>query len=207
MPRERRRLLGGYCYHILNRGNRRQTVFHKDGDYAAFLALMAEASIRRAIRILAYCLMPNHFHFVLWPYEDADISRWMHWLMTTHVRRYHAHYHTNGHLWQGPFKDFPIQDDEHLLTVIRYVERNPVRANLVTSAVEWPWSSIGVPPSDARTPQLSLGPMRRGADWLQHVDQPLTEAELKSLRRSLAQGAPFGDERFRQSQGGNRQDV
>ena len=69
--------------------------------------------------------MPNHFHLVLWPRGDGDLSRWMQWLLTSHVRRYHRHYHGSGHVWQGRFKAFPIEQDEHLLTVLRYVERNP----------------------------------------------------------------------------------
>lgn len=127
MPRTARASLGGYCYHVINRGNARAQVFHKEGDYYAFLDMMAEAKVRLPIRLLSYCLMPNHFHFVLWPYADGDLGRWMHWLLTTHVRRYLRHYQHSGHVWQGRFRAFPIQDDDHLLTVMRYVERNPLR--------------------------------------------------------------------------------
>src|SRR5438132_4001899 len=118
MPRPRRTTPAGYCYHVLSRGNGRQAVFHKEADYAAFVRLFDEAQKRCAMRVLAYCLMPNHFHLVLWPQRDNDLSRWMQWLLTTHVRRYHEHYHTSGHIWQGRFKAFPIQEDEHLLTVL-----------------------------------------------------------------------------------------
>jgi len=82
------------------------------------------------MRVLAYCLMPNHFHLALWPQADGDLSRWMQWVLTAHVRRYHRHYGSSGHVWQGRFKAFPIQADGHLLTVLRYIERNPVRAGL-----------------------------------------------------------------------------
>jgi putative transposase len=78
--------------------------------------------------------MPNHFHLVLRPYADGDLSHWMRWLMTTHVRRYLRHYQHSGHIWQGRFKAFPIQEDEHLATVVRYVERNALRANMVARA-------------------------------------------------------------------------
>jgi putative transposase len=87
MPRTARGSVGGYTYHVLNRGNSRSEVFHKPDDYQAFLQIMAEGSLRIAMRILAYCLMPNHFHFALWPRDDGDLSRWMRWLMTTQVRR------------------------------------------------------------------------------------------------------------------------
>ena len=119
MPRTARGSVGGYTYHVLNRGNARSAVFHKLDDYRAFVEIMAEASVRIPMRILAYCLMPNHFHFALWPRDDGDLSRWMHWLLTTHVRRYLRHYHSSGHIWQGRFKAFPIEGEEHLLTVLR----------------------------------------------------------------------------------------
>ena len=142
MPRTARSCSGGYTYHVLNRGNARATVFHKPDDYDAFLDLMAESSVRTPMRILAYCLMPNHFHLALWPRGDGDVSRWMHWLMTTHVRRHLGRYRSSGHVWQGRFKAFPIQEDEHLLAVLRYIERNPLRAGLVGRAEEWRWSSL-----------------------------------------------------------------
>ena len=98
MPRTARACTAGYTYHVLNRGNARAEVFHQADDYDAFVEMMAEASLRTPMRILAYCLMPNHFHLALWPREDGDLSRWMHWLMTTHVRRYLRHYHSSGHV-------------------------------------------------------------------------------------------------------------
>src|SRR6266511_1948634 len=142
MPRTARASAGGYCYHILNRGNGRAAVFHKDEDYRAFVRLIAEAFRRRPMRVLAYCLMPNHFHLALWPFGDGDLSTWMQWLLTAHVRRYHRHYHSSGLVWQGRFKAFPIQEDAHLLSVLRYIERNPLRAGLVARAEDWGWSSL-----------------------------------------------------------------
>ena len=109
MPRASRAPVGGYCYHVLNRGNARSVVFHKEDDFRAFLETIAEASLRHPMRILAYCLMSNHFHLALWPKGDGDLSRWMHWLLSTHVRRYQKHYHTSGHIWQGRFKVPPLE--------------------------------------------------------------------------------------------------
>ena len=158
-------------------------VFHKDEDYGAFLKLINEASERISMRLLAFCLMPNHFHLVLWPRKEGDLSKWMQWLSTSHVRRYHRHYQTSGHVWQGRFKSFPIQSDEHLHTVLRYVERNPVRAKSipVRKAQKWPWSSVGTPPKDYVKPTLHPGPLARPADWLDWVNEPLTEQEYLSL--------------------------
>ncbi|MEQ1792788.1 MAG: transposase [Nitrospira sp.] len=111
MPRTARASAGDYCYHAINRGNARAEVFHADGDYQAFLNLLGQASQRLPMRILAYCLMPNHFHLALWPSHDGDLSRWMQWLLTAQVRRYHTYHDSSGHIWQGRFKVFPIEQD------------------------------------------------------------------------------------------------
>jgi putative transposase len=142
--------------------------------------------------------MPNHFHLVLWPREDGDLSRWMQWLLTTHVRSYHEHHQTTGHVWQGRFKSFPIQEDEHLLAVLRYVERNPLRAELVKAAALWPHSSLCARSSPARPKWHSEGPVKRGQDWVRHVDQPQSAGELQALRRSVERDIPYGGERWQQ---------
>ena len=87
MPRTVRASQAGYCYHVLNRGNARREVFLKGGDYRAFLKAMADASKAVPMRVVGYCLMPNHFHLALWPLCDGDLRRWMHWMLTAHVRR------------------------------------------------------------------------------------------------------------------------
>lgn len=192
--------MGGYCYHVLNRGNAQAEVFRKPGDYMAFLRLLAEAGERVPIRLLAYCLMPNHFHLVLWPREDEELSRYMQWLMTSHVRRHHRHYGTNGHIWQGRFKAFPIEQDEHLLAVLRYVERNPVRAKSlpIRKARRWPWSSASDQSPELIRPVLDPGPVPRGADWHDWLDQPQSEAELAALRDSLTRDRPYGSSAWQQ---------
>ena len=193
MPRTARLSIGGLCYHVINRDNAQAIVFHKSGDYQAFIDLMDESSRRLPMRILAYCLMPNHFHFLIWAINNGDLSRWMQWLMTTHVRSYHRHYGSSGHIWQGRFKSFPLASDEHLLTAHRYIEGNPLRAGLVSRAEEWPWSSLRWLNSEGRPAFLSEGPVQRPTDWLERVNLPLTHKELQALRRSVNQGVPFGD--------------
>jgi putative transposase len=183
-------------YHVLNRGNVQAEVFHDADDYAAMLRIMEEACERLPMRVLSYCLMPNHFHFVLWPRHDGDLSSWMQWLTTCHVRRYHNHYGGSGHVWQGRFKAFPIQQDEHLLTVLRYVERNPLRAKLVKRAEAWPWSSLKLRAKDAGASIVSPGPVPLSRLWLAQVNQAQTEAEVAAVRNSIARGAPFGSERW-----------
>jgi putative transposase len=194
MPRTSRASRAGYCYHVINRGNGRAEVFHKTEDYAAFIRLIVDANKRLPMRMTGYCLMPNHFHLLLWPHGDGDLSRWMQWLLTAHVRRYHRHYHSSGHVWQGRFKAFPIQEDEHYLSVLRYVERNPLRAALVDRAQDWPWSSLSHDPNARPEGLLTVGPVAKGTRWTNHVNGAETDLELQRLRQSVNRGTPFGSE-------------
>ncbi len=191
MARTLRASAGGICCHVINRGNGGAAVFLDEIDYRAFVDVLTSAHRRLAMRLLAYCLMPNHFHLVLWPIADGDLSRWMQWLMTAHVRRHHRRHGTAGHIWQGRFKSFPIQSDHHLLTVLRYVERNPLRAGLADRAELWPWSSLN---SDGAPPAcLHPWPVPRPVDWHRHVNQPDRANELAALRRSVDRGTPWGE--------------
>jgi putative transposase len=192
MPRTARASAGNVCYHVLNRGNGRARVFHDDRDFAAFTDLLVEAKRRLPMRILGYVLIPNHFHLVLWPHADGDLSRWMQWLLTAHVRRHHRRHRGSGHVWQGRFKAFPIEQDEHFLTVIRYVERNALRANQVRRAEEWLWSSLAWRGRSSRPAFLSDWPVPCPRDWLAIVNRPQSEAELAALRQSVIRGSPYG---------------
>lgn len=151
------------------------------------------------MRLIGYCLMTNHFHLLLWPHGDGDLSRWMQWLMTSHVRRYHRHYNSSGHVWQGRFKAFPVQDDDHYFTVLRYVERNPLRAGLVGRSQDWEWSSLE--PTTRSSPEglLSSGPRPKRCQWTRFVNGVETEAELKALRHSVLRGTPYGDAEWQQA--------
>lgn len=199
MPRTRRTSAGGYCYHVLNRGNRRERVFHDDIDYATFMGLIEASSRRVPMRVLAWCLMPNHFHLVLWPAGDGDLSRWMHWLQTCQVRRHHRRYGTDGRIWQGRFKGFPIQQDRHLWAVQRYVERNALRAGIVSRAEDWSWSSVRFWAEGNAPESLDNGPIPRPVDWVDHVNEPQNESELIAVRNCVNRQAPFGDERWVES--------
>ena len=170
-------------------------VFAKDKDYAAFESLLEETLESQPMRICAYCLMPNHWHFVLWPRQDGELSEFMRWLTVTHTQRWHAHRHTSGTgpIHQGRFKSFPIEADEHLWTVLRYVERSALRAGLVPRAEAWPWGSAARFADAARRALLSAWPMPRPADWLALVNGVETEAELEAVRRSVRRGCPYGD--------------
>jgi putative transposase len=197
MPRQARVAPGGYAYHVLNRAVARLPLFRKEADFEAFERVLEEARQRHPIRVLAYCLMKTHFHMVLWPQRDGELTAFVRWLTHTHTMRWHVAHNTvgRGHLYQGRFKSFPIQDDGHLLTVCRYVERNPVRPGLVKRAEDWRWGSLwrrqaGSPEQRAL---LADWPIPRPARWVERVNQPVTPKELAGVRRSLVKVCPFGD--------------
>ena len=212
MPRAPRVSIGGMVYHVLNRANARRTLFDTDGDYLALLAVLDDAHRRVAMRTLAYCIMPNHWHLVLWPRADGDLSAFLRWMTMTHTQRWHAAHGTTGtgHLYQGRFKSFAVQRRrpssasraagtveraDPLWTVVRYVERNALRARLVVQAEDWPWSSLHAWAHPGLAPawwDASL--LLRPTDWLRTVHHPQGEQELASVRRSVHRGAPFGSE-------------
>jgi putative transposase len=119
----------------------------------------------------------------------------MRWLTVTHAKRWHAHYHSSGSgaLYQGRFKSFPIEEDDHFLTVCRYVERNALRAKLVDRAEEWRWSSLWHRVQESNAISLAAWPVAAGKEWVPHVNRVETEAELKAVRRSVVRGMPFGE--------------
>ncbi len=186
----------GFVYHVLNRANARQTLFCKDADYQAFLRVLGEARDHFPMRLLAFCVMPNHWHLLVWPDQGQDLSGFVGWLTLTHTQRWHAHYHTTGagHLYQGRFKAFPVEEDDHLLAVCRYVERNALRAGLVGRAEDWPWCSLWLRRMrpGASGGLLSPWPVPYPEGWAEHVNAPQSEAELAALRHCVKRGRPFG---------------
>jgi len=192
MGRPLRAAPGDTVYHVLNRANARMTLFEDDGDYLAFQRVLAEACDRVGMRLLAYCVMPNHWHLVVWPRGDGDLSRFMNWLTLTHTQRWHRHRNSvgNGHVYQGRFKSFPIETSEYLLTVCRYVERNPVRAGLVTRAEHWRWSSA----ASSKGATLHQWPIPRPQAWAEWVNADEHHEQVEALRRSVVKGQPFGSE-------------
>lgn len=198
MPRRPRVATGGLAYHVLNRRVGRLPLFEKPADYAAFEMILQAAVERTRLRLVAYCLMPNHWHLLLWPRTDGELSEALRWLTVTHTQRWHAHRHTagTGPVYQGRFKSFPVQTDEHFLTVARYVERNARRAQLVDRAEEWQWSSLWRRTQGEQKAMawLSEWPVDRPGDWVARVNQPETAAELEALRCSVQRGRPFGSE-------------
>jgi putative transposase len=185
-------------FHVLNRGVGRMELFSKEKDYAAFEGLLEETRDSRPMRICAYCLMPNHWHFVLWPEHDGDLAAFMQQLTTKHVRRWQLHRRQvgYGHVYQSRYKSFPVEKEEYFYQLARYVERNAMRAGLVERAECWKWSSLWRRSSG--TPEqrhlLSAWPVAYPKDWCKLVHEPQTEAEVDAIRRCVARGQPYGDE-------------
>jgi putative transposase len=201
MPRRPRIATGGLVYHVLNRRVARLPLFETERDYVAFERVLEESIARTGIRLSAYCVMPNHWHLLLWPRTDDELSETLRWLTVTHTQRWHAAHRTagSGPLYQGRFKSFPVQTDEHFLTVARYVERNALRANLVRRAENWRWGSLWRQyKGEARAKALlSDWPLARPRKWLGYVNRAETPRELDALRRSAQRGQPFGSESWR----------
>lgn len=200
MGRPLRVCQGSYVYHVLNRANGRLSLFRKEGDYDAFHRVLSEACTRLPMRLLCWCVLPNHWHLVLWPRADGEVSRFVGWLTLTHTQRWHAHYHNSGsgHLYQGRFKSLPVQEDEHLLTLCRYVERNALRAGLVKRAEAWRWCSLWQRRAGTALAQLVLRewPVPCPSSWLAEVNAAQTLGELEALRRCVRRGQPFGEENW-----------
>lgn len=201
MPRRRRIATGGFVFHVLNRAVARSRIFRKAADYAAFEKILNEAQAHVAMRLLSFCIMPNHWHLVLWPKGDTDLSEYLRWVTVTHTRRWHSHYQSSGTgaLYQGRFKSFPIEQDEHFLSVCRYVERNPLRASLVERAELWRWSSLWHRQQQSTLVDLAPWPVPAGTNWLAAINRPQNEAELQALRTSIKRSSPFGEESWQKA--------
>ncbi len=186
--------MGGYVYHVLNRANGRLRIFRKDGDFLAFEQILAEGIARYSMRLCGYCIMGNHWHLLLWPVNDGDLSDFMRWITLTHTQRFHASHGTLGigHLYQGRYKSFPIQDDAYYLTAMRYIEANPLRAGLVKRAGDWPWSSLAVRKGMEAPFELSEGPLKLPTDWESLVSRVQEPERLEELEVSLKRGSPLG---------------
>jgi len=192
MPRPPRIIVPDWCYHFINRANRKAEIFHESSDYDAFIELIGEAQSRVHVPIHACCLMPNHVHLVVQPGSGDDLIRWAHWLFTSHAHRYHARYGSSGHVWQGRFKTFAIQGDQHLLSVMRYVERNALAGKLVARAEDWRWGSLRWRQTEVAPLELAECPLDLPSYWVDYVNDPQTAVELAEIRTCVNRQRPFG---------------
>lgn len=193
MARLARLVLPGIPYHVTQRGNRREPTFFEDADYMLYRSLIAEAAAKAGAEVWCYCLMPNHVHMIVVP-SDADGLRRT--FADAH-RRYTGHINARnrwtGHLWQGRFGAVAM-DEAHLAHAMRYVSLNPVRARLVTSAQDWPWSSVRAHISGKDDGLVRVAPaLARYGDFAGFIASPEDEEASRMLRRAKTVGRPLGD--------------
>lgn len=196
MPRLARVDLGNYTYHVINRAVGRLKIFESKDDYTLFEDTLASAKEETSMRILAYAIMPNHWHLVLYPKNAGDLGTFMHRLTNAHTRRVHVQTRTIGHgpLYQGRYKSFIVQSDPHLLALIKYVERNPVRAKLARTCESWRWGSAwrrinGTEEQQKLLDELPVSLPDRYRSW---INTPEKEDDLTALRHSANKGLPYG---------------
>ena len=200
MPRNARVDVGGEIYHVINRANGRLQIFNKDEDYKLFERILIETKELFDMRILAYQLMPNHFHLVLYPRKNGDLGLFMHRLSNAHTRKVHARTNTNGsgHLYQGRYKSFIIDRDDYLFAVIKYVEHNAVRAKLVRSCEDWQWGSAwrriyGTAQEKKLLDQESFQLPDDYLNWINTAENP---DSLNIIRASVNKNVPYGRGRW-----------
>ena len=196
MPRAVRIEVANQVYHVLNRANARVQIFDDEKDYEQFEKILEEAVKRYDMRLLAYCIMPTHWHLVLRPRQDGDLAKFMSWLANTHTRRWHVTKDTvgQGHLYQGRYKSFLCQSDRHFLILVRYVERNAKKANLVRKAQNWQWSSVWRREKGTTKQRSILSPwiVDIPKDYLSWLNKPQSEKEEKAIELATQKGSPFG---------------
>ena len=198
MPRSLRSDTAGTIYHALNRGNARRKIFFKDEDYEAFERVVDEGLEKYPVDLISYQWMRNHWHMVLSPRQNKAMSAFLGWVTMTHTQRYHAHYKTTGygHVYQGRYKSFPVQDDGHFHVVCRYVERNALTAKVVKRAEDYRWGSLYNWIGGDSVIKLSPWPVKRLPRWMERVNQPLSKNENDAVKHSIVRGSPFGQEEW-----------
>jgi putative transposase len=193
MPRLARVDIGDNIYHVINRATGRLQIFNDTRDYQLFEDLLLEAKEITDMRILSYVVMPNHWHLVLYPRNDGDLGTFMHRLTNAHTRRVHVKTKTIGHgpLYQGRYKSFLVDTDAYFLTLVKYVERNPVRAKLTNVCEEWRWGSVQQR-ANSDMQILSEPPIPLPEQYLEWSNTSEREETLNTIRSSVNKGAPYG---------------
>ena len=188
MPRDSRNLPAGCIVHCVNRANDKRPLFERAAEYEDFLCLVAWAKGQCPVRIIAYCIMYNHWHFVFWVEFEWEVSAFLHRLTTTHAVKWRTRTNTIGcgSVYQGRFKSSQVLSEQYYYNLLRYVEQNPLRANLVRSAKDWRWSSLPERMGNGRS-LLDPGPLVLLPDWALHIDNPLDRTTVDDIHRSLKQ--------------------
>ena len=197
MARMARAVAPGVPHHVTQRGNRRQQVFFYDGDYESYLGLMSESCQKHGVRILAYCLMPNHTHLIAVPKTQVGLARAIGEAHRRYTRMINFRENWRGYLWQGRFSSFPM-DERHLLAAVRYVELNPVRAGLVRKAADYRWSSARAHIEGTDDVLVKSARMLEivGEDWISFLSAEVRDEDIAALRRHERTGRPLGGKKF-----------
>ena len=197
MPRIARMVATGYPHHITQRGNYKQTVFTKDAEYSRYLAYLNEYLNKNKLSILAYCLMPNHVHFVAIPEKEDSLARTFNACHMRYSQYFNKKNQLKGHLWQGRFFSC-ILDEKHLYATVRYIENNPVRAKIVKKAEDWQWSSAQVHLSKGKSAfQLAdIAEYMEVDTWGEYLSQEESESTITAIRSATLSGKPLGDDKF-----------
>jgi putative transposase len=196
MPRIARVIVPGIPYHIVQRGNRRQRVFFGDEDYSFYLHLLKKHGDEAGVQFWAYCLMPNHVHLIAVPDKAESLGKAMSVADRKYAQATNLKHYWTGSLWQGRFYSCPL-DHPHLLAAARYVERNPVRARLVSFPSEYTWSSAYAHIHNSYDPLISDSILKEEIeDWAAFVGQEESEETLNKLREYTSTGRPLGDAEF-----------
>ncbi|MFH2068480.1 MAG: transposase [Candidatus Omnitrophota bacterium] len=199
MPRIARIIIENYPHHVTQRGINRSEIFLDNSDRRLFLANMKELSTRFNVKIWAYCLMQNHFHLLLIPLDSKGMSKFIHGLTFKHAQHFNKKYGRTGHLWENRFFSCPVDKDSYFWAAVRYIENNPVRAKLVSTAEEWVWSSAGAHIKKGKDLFLD-----NSSDWLTEYERDEyvkfcredTFCDNNNIRKTTSSGRPFGTENF-----------
>lgn len=197
MARMRRVVAIGFPHHVTQRGNYKQTVFQSDKDFLMYLEWLKEYSLRYQLYIWAYCLMPNHVHFICVPMREVSLSRTFNILHMRYAQYINRKEDATGHLWQGRFFSSTL-DDRYLYAAVRYVENNPVRAGIVKMAAEYPWSSARGHINRNTDPILdnNFFMLQKIKDWSHYLEEKENSRVISEIRNRTVTGRPCGDESF-----------
>jgi putative transposase len=196
MARIARLVIPGVPHHVTQRGNRRQRTFFTESDYETYKALMARSCAEAGVKVLAYCLMPNHVHLVAVPAAAADLRRAIGEAHVRYTRRINLREGWRGHLWQGRFASFPM-DDTHLHACVRYIERNPVRARLVARPEDWAHSSARAHLSGRDDAMVSVQPLLSAiGNWRAFLADATSDRLRPAFGYHERSGRPMGSDAF-----------
>lgn len=202
MGRAPRKDLGGYTYHITNRGVKLKPIFRSDDDYHDFALTLIEMVERFEPRLLGFCVLPKHWHLVMTTRRDGDLVKAMSWLSITHSARWHLRPRRKGTggIYEGRYRSFPVQDNSALLDILRFVESHPKRSQLCDKSIEWKWASAfqrahsdPQTPASAKSLSIETPPVAIPANWNECLDEELSHIQLSAIIQSIERGRPYGD--------------